>query len=278
MTKCMTELNVRAVSRTTLHHCPRTIYQVHTATHAMPPNPTLSTTHSSFLFSEEPSRPPSLILSESPYSRIALPAIDRIPSARRDTLAHSQWHSSSFCTDPLAPQTPPPITHAKSPYHCIPLPPQIDSNTAISINPVLDFTLRPPINFDFSLPPSSITTPHCHEHCLFEPATNPILPSLTVISSLLPWPITIHTSSINPAFVTVADVLGTIHGAVQLRVTEAEFEYLESYPAVRARSGYGARGVYRREMKRLDFFGGKNRFLGLSKSSMGWDTWVLNVE
>jgi len=111
-----------------------------------------------------------------------------------------------------------------------------------------------------------------------------MLPSLTVISPLLPWPITIHTSSINPAFVTVADVLGTIHGALQRRVTEAEFKYLASYPAAQMRNGvqddqgYRARGVYWRDMKRFDFFGSKNKFLGLSKSSMGWDTWILNVE
>jgi len=246
----------------------------------MPPNPILSTAHSSsFRHSAEPLGPPPLTFSRSPYSRTP-PAVDRIPSAHCGTVVHAQPHSaSSVCAAPLAPRTPPPT---RSRY--IPLPPQTDTNTAVSINPVLGFTPRPPITFDLSLPPSSVTTPHCHERCLFEPATQPILPSLTVISPLFPWPITIHTSSINPAFVTVADVLGTISGAVQLRVTEAEFEYLASYPSVRAQNGAHSDeecrppGVYRRDMKRLDFFGGKNTFLGLSKSTMGWDTWVLNVE
>jgi hypothetical protein len=234
------------------------------------------------------STPPPLILSKSPYSCIPLPTVDLIASDRSDTLAHRHPHSSAnlkpLSAVPLAPRTPPPIIHARSPYCCIPLPPQIDTNTAVSINPVLEFTLKPPINFDLSLPPSYITIPHCHERCLFEPATHPKLPSLTVISPLLPWPIIIHTLSINPAFVTVADVLGTIYGAVHIRVTEAEFEYLAPYPAVQTQSGgYGDRGcrtpgVYRRDMQRLDFLGGKNNFLGLSKSSMGWDTWILNVE
>jgi hypothetical protein len=140
---------------------------------------------------------------------------------------------------------------------------------------------KPLISFDLSAPLSSIATPYCHERCLFEPATHPTLPSLTVIAPLLPWPITVHPSSINPSFVSVADVLGTIYGAVHIRVTEAEFNYLRSCPAMKS-GGYDqefrTQVVYRRDMIRLDFFGGKNRFLGLSKSSMGWDIWVLNVD
>jgi len=284
ITMSVTKLSVRAASDILLvvvgavmqHH-------VHVATRAIPPKPTpMASRNTSFLLPARLSTPPPLILSKSPYSCIPLPTVERVPSNHSDTLAHKQLHSSAkpICTAPLAPRTPPPLV----PY-CIPLPPQIDTNT-VSINPVLEFTPgpKPPINFDLSLPPSCVTTPRCHEQCLLEPATHPMLPSLTVISPLLPWAITIHRSSINPAFVTVADVLGTIHGAVHISVTEAEFEYLASDPAVQMRGGaygdrgYRVRGGYQRDMQRLDLFGGKNKFLGLSKSSMGWDTWILNVE
>jgi hypothetical protein len=286
---CATELNAGAVSDILLVVVADIQHHVHAATRAMSPKPIPRVSHStSLLLPATLSTPPPLILSKSPYSCIPLPTVDLIASDRSDTLAHRHPHSSAnlkpLSAVPLAPRTPPPIIHARSPYCCIPLPPQIDTNTAVSINPVLEFTLKPPINFDLSLPPSCVTTPHCHERCLFEPATHPKLPSLTVISPLLPWLIIIHTSSINPAFVTVADVLGTIYGAVHIRVTEAEFEYLAPYTAVQTQSGgygdreYKARGVYQRDMQRLDFLGGKNNFLGLSKSSMGWDTWILNVE
>ena len=227
--------------------------------------------NTSLLFPGRLSTPPPLILYESPGSRNPFPTVDRVPSDHSDTLAHKKRHSSTkpFCTAPMAPW-----------MRCIPLPSQIGTNTAVSVNPVLEFNPKPLINFDISLPPSYITTPRCHEQCLFEPATHPKLPSLSVISPLLPWAITIHRSSINPAFVTVADVLGTIYGAVHISVTEAEFEYLASDPAVQTQSGgygYRVRWAYRRGMQKLDFLGGKNKFLGLSKSSMGWDTWILNV-
>jgi hypothetical protein len=245
----------------------------------MPPK-TTSTSPDTFLSAELPRVPPAVITNASTRSNppmFAEPVQLPVPLLTVDRGSSSSHAQHIFGTAPLAPLTPPPIIHRKPPYRCIPLPPQTGTNTAVSIHPVLEAP-RPLINFDLSLPPSSITTPQCHDRCLIEPATYPTLPSLAVICSLLPWAISVHASTINPSFVTVADVLGTICRAVHLGVTEAEFEHLASSPEAYRDQGYRPRGAYRQGMIRLDLFEGKNRFMGLSKSSIGWDTWELNVE
>jgi len=73
---------------------------------------------------------------------------------------------------------------------------------------VLKFAQSPRINFDLSLP--HLLSPH-HNVKNIEPATHPNLPSIALISALLPWAIMVHVSAISPVFVTVADVLCTFY-------------------------------------------------------------------
>ncbi|KAJ6582461.1 hypothetical protein DFH09DRAFT_860451, partial [Mycena vulgaris] len=55
-----------------------------------------------------------------------------------------------------------------------------------------------------------------------QPATYPELPSLTIISSRLPWAITAHAGETRRC-VTVADVLGAISEALRLPVDKEDF-------------------------------------------------------
>ena len=62
------------------------------------------------------------------------------------------------------------------------------------------------------IPPSlNIEDPRLPMSRTLEPATHPNLPSLALISPLLPWAIMVHVSAINPVFVTVADILCMIY-------------------------------------------------------------------
>lgn len=179
---------------------------------------------------------------------------------------------------PYTEDLPPPLIHSKSPYCRMPLPPQVSGGIEVTLHPVLRRWVQPRIDVDFSFPPTSdVVSPHCFA----EPATCPKLPSLTVIQPNLPWAINVHASTINPYCVTVADVLGTIRGCLGLPVTEWEYHSWGTNPATSQRREGAANRThtvsYREGMTRLGFLSGKTCFAGLVPSSMGSDTWVLEV-
>ncbi|KAJ6484493.1 hypothetical protein C8R47DRAFT_980978 [Mycena vitilis] len=120
-------------------------------------------------------------------------------------------------------------------------------------------------------------------HLLSAPATYPGLPSLTILSSRLPWPITAHASGRIDRCLTVEDVIGAICEALSLPVDAEQFER-EIAPQNGVNSPKRTtRGIedraspYRIGMARLDFLGGRTMFAGLSVSSMGCDIWILEV-
>jgi len=180
-------------------------------------------------------------------------------------------------TSPLGP---PPLIHDKSPYCPVPLPPQVSGVTEVALNPLLLPTPNPEVQVDFSL---SFGTDGIPQDRLSEPATEPQLPSLTVIYPDLPWAITVHPSSVDSNCVTVADVLQTIHRSLSLPL--AEYEYHVSLSGPNNRRGTRS-GRHRQDkniealwtgMTRLSFLAGKTRFVGLGPSSLGSDVWVLQV-
>ncbi|KAJ7459994.1 hypothetical protein B0H11DRAFT_1675145, partial [Mycena galericulata] len=118
-----------------------------------------------------------------------------------------------------------------------------------------------------------------------EPATHPVLPSLTIISSRIPWAITAHASGKTLRYLTVADVLSAIHQALWLQIDEEHFRLdcvvmTQSGSHSPRRGGKGAQNAgitYRGGMTRLDLLAGKTIFGGLFRSEMGCDVWVLEV-
>ncbi|KAJ7274834.1 hypothetical protein C8J57DRAFT_1466728 [Mycena rebaudengoi] len=158
----------------------------------------------------------------------------------------------------------------------IALPPQLAGVSAVKLSPLLRCGAAgqwAPMPVDISWPRSPTAASKPDERALSELATCPGLPALTVISELLPWPITVHASGIRLRWVTVADVLGAIHDALSLHVDERQFMDWVSYEGNEAQR----RLRYRRGMTRLDLLGGQTRFAGLSESKMGCDIWVLNL-
>ena len=182
------------------------------------------------------------------------------------------------------PHEPPPLCHDRSPYACVPLPPVHDHGeqchtTLISIHPLLRYPLEPCIQFDLHHHPSMITLPPIHSGCsLSEPATNPPLPCLNISTRLLPHSIVVLSSQPHDphAFVTVSDVLCTLHRALSHNVDHDELAELAS-PDVRSQ----VEAMYERRVhahpdrrtresekrwgiRRIDLLLDQTRFMGLS--------------
>jgi len=110
---------------------------------------------------------------------------------------------------------------------------------------------------------------------------------LTIISPYLPRSIDVIPSFPEPnAYVTVADVLSTLHRALRLTVTPDQFKLLPSREVQRmVNVAYESRISNRRifegkdtGVKMVDCLMGRNRFAGLSGGApFGPGTWALNI-
>jgi hypothetical protein len=137
----------------------------------------------------------------------------------------------------------------------------------------------PTFDFDTSLDPA--TTPAMRDNLYIErirnePATNPQVPSLTLVSQQLPWEIVIHASTFS--YVAISDILGGLYRA--LRLVASEEEYSRERPERRnlISGAYYARferfsdarlrdSEMRKGVKRIDFLAGAHHFKGLQKTS-----------
>jgi len=161
------------------------------------------------------------------------------------------------------------------------------SSKDINIHYLLAFTpyTDPPTCFDLSEPPHM----NGPSDGLSQPATQPPLQRLTITHPLFMWNVSVLPSSSTPEeYVTVKDVLRTLHSQLTLGVDPAHYAKLahgdrkyvdEAYfcrcsgiPDVNQRKHVKARGVVK-----LDFLAGQTRFMGLSGTTHGPDIWELNV-
>ena len=196
-------------------------------------------------------------------------------SPRAPALYHSPTASPSCCPSP-PPLTPPPLKHFGSPYARVPLPPVPEDYSAPSINPILRFSTTN-ILFNLILHPLSIPTHPDHRplslYELSEPATNPPLPEMTIVSPHLTSPIVVLPSP-PQTFVSVSDVLVTLRHAV----TFAEYGNLSSRDAISSVHVAEANEVGMCKVsKRIDFLMDRHHFNGLSRVGKHPELFVLNV-
>lgn len=122
---------------------------------------------------------------------------------------------------------------------------------------------------------------------LFEQATTPSLPFLSITSIHLPWIIDVYAS--NGSYVTLGDVFSSIYRALRINITTSEFN---SFPhqrdqarATRAyeqryrrfRNAFGHDEEKRSGMKRIDFLMSHTKFHGISNVGHHSNQWQLNV-
>ncbi|KAJ8516660.1 hypothetical protein ONZ45_g6056 [Pleurotus djamor] len=176
---------------------------------------------------------------------------------------------------------------------------QLDERRAIFLHFLLAVATEPYIKFDVSQPPETLVC-RFPSSILAEPATSPPLSILAIDASpSCPWPITVTPSSTSPstviphgvgAVVTVWDVLSAIHHALRTPVTMEEYRALPSLDVIKkvnaaytkrcqrvndsaeARMEEGMKGV-----RRVDFLGGMNRFMGLTVDPKYPNVWKMVV-
>ena len=205
------------------------------------------------------------------------------------------------------PLTPPPLNLVGSPYSRAPLPavPEADlfafypqplcrQTIPIVIHSCLRCSLSGPpnVNCDLSRHPSTITTSHDHRPLpiitLAEPATNPALPTLTIVSPNLPWPIVVSAQKPG-SYVSVSDVFMALHHALSIPVSPLEYPSPSSSPGGVLFRGHGVydhrssppsphwHAYERPSLRRIDFLSGRTRFMGLSAMGRDPGTYVLST-
>ncbi|KIK00417.1 hypothetical protein K443DRAFT_679215 [Laccaria amethystina LaAM-08-1] len=171
----------------------------------------------------------------------------------------------------------------RSPYAWSPLP-----SIRTTIHPVLGVSNRPSLMYDMSRHISTLRLSHpsLSPRLLAEPATQPPMHSLTIVCPHLPWPINVKARKRN-GYITVADVMDGLYHALRPNATEAEFRSLSHDLRHQVNKAYQQR--YRRAslmdyahekaqgVRRVDFLGGRNTFMGLSSTKGGARVWRLNV-
>ncbi|KAJ7206831.1 hypothetical protein GGX14DRAFT_637051 [Mycena pura] len=163
------------------------------------------------------------------------------------------------------------------------LPPLIPGVASVILHPALARQTHLPLDLRVAAVPTAASNAAQWPRLLLSaPATSPALPSLTIISCDLPWAITVHGSGsiarCVAAVVTVAGVLGAISGALQLPVDADQWCNMTVTQGGKDTLIRHAGVAYHRGMTRLDLFGGKTTFGGLSASDMGSDIWVLEAD
>ncbi|ESK94363.1 hypothetical protein Moror_8173 [Moniliophthora roreri MCA 2997] len=156
------------------------------------------------------------------------------------------------------------------------------------IHHLLVYSSRPSLNYDVSLPVSTVTTRHSSlSTTVFnEPALDPPVASLKLITTLIPW--SIHVNASNGYFVTVADVLNAIYRSLRTNITPREYSMLPSrsdtqqvneayeYRYRRVRDYRASVEEKQGGVKRVDFLRRRTRFMGLSPSKNS-TSFVLNL-
>ena len=178
---------------------------------------------------------------------------------------------------------PPPLCRERSPYACVPLPDTHDHGdrchtVLTSIHPLLQATSYSAIKFNLHNHPSTIGIP---QHALAEPATSPPLSCLS-ISTHLPWSIVVLPSQphLPYSFVTVSDVVRTLHHTLSLGATPEELNELASDVRSQVKAmherrvlSYSDRRTREWEMRsgirRIDLLMDRTRFQGLSRLTVG---------
>lgn len=189
--------------------------------------------------------------------------------------------SSSSWGTPLglmSPQQPgcPPVKYA-------PLPPM-----PCSPHTLLSVTASPLLYYHLTMDPSAAQLhPSLPRQALTEPATQPPLPFISIISPHLPWSINVTPSKLTP-YVTVADVLDALYNFLRQNVTPEDFKSLNPRDQQRATDAYKRRykripdpRAYEQEkakgVKRVDFLFEKVVFMGLVGTKYGPEMWELHV-
>jgi hypothetical protein len=207
----------------------------------------------------------------------------------------------------LGPLTPPDL-----PYASLPGPTPFRRRRAYTdsssgkarAHQLLALSDTPPLNFDITLHPSTISGHYMNLSSagLLEPAVYPPQATISLATPHIPWTIPVIAS--NGRYVTVSDLLNSVYRELRVNATPAEFNmlgqklmrrasaaYTRRCERLRGHRGYAAeksQGMYallRRGwlvtlssgVKRVDFLMGYHKFQGISPGACGPDVWQIHI-
>lgn len=155
---------------------------------------------------------------------------------------------------------------------------------------------EPAFSWDISYPPPAPVLPLEDEQSILlhqmlaEPATSPPLTALTITHPNLKWRIEVEPKDPAPgAYISVGDVFTTIFKELRVGIHSMDYAELTDFDArsavdhaYYARCGRvpdpQARLVeHQKGIKRIDMLMGRNKFLGLSGTLSGPESWELNT-
>jgi hypothetical protein len=185
----------------------------------------------------------------------------------RTTTTESGWSVRTSLEVPISPLGYPyrPTEHVANQWPLrrhvsttVPLPPQVSDE--VDVIPLLKSGSG--LLIDLEMSPATLHRRSSDEgwnNYWLEPATNPRIPSMSIVHPALPWAITVHRSSYE--YVTVGDVM--------VKILE------ELAILVECKSGGPVCGDYGMRT-RLDYLPG-TKMVGLRKSRRGEDVWFMDV-
>lgn len=141
------------------------------------------------------------------------------------------------------------------------------------LNPLLSYAYHPGIVYDVRERPSSASTSHARLEWAQEAATNPPLPEMSIVCQLLPRPLVVLPSGRRCNFVTVHDILLTVHCEFTEAIRAAD-DGSDGGPAETATSSLLLDG---RPPGRLDALSGRYTWKGISEE-ISPGKWLLHIE
>lgn len=141
------------------------------------------------------------------------------------------------------------------------------------LNPLLSYANHPGIVYDVRERPSSASTSHARLEWAQEAATNPPLPEMSIVCQLLPRPLVVLPSGRRCNFVTVHDILLTVHCEFTEAIRAAD-DGSDGGPAETATSSLLLDG---RPPGRLDALSGRYTWKGISEE-ISPGKWLLHIE
>jgi len=173
--------------------------------------------------------------------------------------------------------TPSPIPQA----HARPCTPPAPLTPGVHLHPAI---IAPNLQYDVRFLPTQ-SNPHLSPAILAQPASSPPLPNLGLRVGDLPWlfKVTPDTgSSLGKAYVTVQDVVLTVHYHLRMAVKSAEYEAMSKSRKAEIFREFerrvGSDPVQRgKGLRRVDFLNGCHRAQGLVRDHSKDSVWKVIV-
>ncbi|KAF9263122.1 hypothetical protein L218DRAFT_999994 [Marasmius fiardii PR-910] len=189
---------------------------------------------------------------------------------------------SSISSLPSSPGPLTPAQHSSGPYTYQQLP--LPGATPTEIHPALGSHVSTPLKWDLTLQPNPETL-YVDPRLFIANATKPSLPFIIIIIPELGWEIPIQPMG-NAQFITVSDVLHGIYRFLREPITKDQYARCTERQRAQIDASFrlryarydhpeGQKLEQSKGIKKVDLLLGQTRFMGLSSTNRGPDSWRM---